>query len=135
MNVYADENEGHYPDPNQWCDLLLQHTDVDMDWFLCPAVRFGWSRQVVPWPIPKNERCYYAMNPDCEPNSPDDTMFLFEIAGGWNKFGGPESLSNQNHRGDGCNIVFADGRPNFVGIKEFGELNWDAGEEEQDAVR
>lgn len=124
MKLYEDENEAHYPDPNQWCDVLLQHTDVDVDWFLCPAVKFRWRRQVFPFPIPKYKKCYYAMNPSCESSSPDDTVFLFEITGGWNKSGGLELISAKNHGGHFCNVVFADGHVNLVREKQFAELNW-----------
>ena len=105
MKAYAGENEGRYPDPNQWCDLLLQRTDIDADRFLCRAIKWRWRRQVLPWPIPKNEGCYYAMNPNCEPNSPDDTVLLFEIAGGWNISGGAELMAVENHRGSGGSVL------------------------------
>ena len=88
-----------------------------------------------PFPIPRNKRSYYAVNPLCELSSPDETVLLFEIAGGWNRAGGPELLSDQNHEGDGCNVVFNDGSVQFVRRKHFAGLGWRAGQERQlDAI-
>ncbi len=129
MLIYANDNRGHYPEPNQWCDLILKHEQVDMERFYCPGVKFRWKRQVLPWPVPKNERCYYAMNPNCEPNSPPDVVLLFETKGGRNQFGGQEILTLENHRGDGCNILFDDGHVEFVRAKRIGELKWEVKEE------
>lgn len=137
MKAYANDNQGHYPDPNRWCDLLLQHTNTDRNWFLCPGVKWRWRRQVLPWPIPKNERCYYAMNPNCDPNSPDDTVLLFEIAGGWNISGGPERMTVENHLGRGGSVLVNGGYLPAVGADELDTLNWgvegqDAGSAEQE---
>lgn len=125
MLIYASDNEGRYPEPNRWCDLLLQRGQAEADYFLCPGVKWEWRRQVLPWPIPRNRKCYYAMNPNCEPNSPPDTVLLFEIKGGWNKFGGPGLLTVDNHQGGGCNVLFNDGRAEFVTRKCIGDLKWD----------
>jgi hypothetical protein len=127
MKIYANDNQGHYPDPDRWCDLLLQHARVDADRFLCPAVKWGWRRQVFPFPVPKNRRCYYAMNPNCEPNSPDDVVFLFEIEGGWNKSGGPELMTAENHTGPGSVLLHGGDLP----AEEFAKLNWGTGEENE----
>ncbi|TKJ39559.1 MAG: hypothetical protein CEE38_02220 [Planctomycetes bacterium B3_Pla] len=126
METYANDKPGNYTDPNQWCDLLLQHTHIDADLFLCPQVKWEWRRQVLPFPIPKNEKCYYAMNPDCEPNSPKDTVLLFEIDGGWNKSGGLKLMTAENHRGYGS-VLFNDGRVECVHRRQFRKLKWSAG--------
>ena len=124
MLIYANDNRGHYPEPDQWCDLILKHDQVDMERFYCPGIKFRWKRQVLPCPVPKNERCYYAMNPDCEPNSPPDVVLLFETKGGWNQYGGPELLSFKNHWRKACNILFNDGHVEFVRAERIGELKW-----------
>lgn len=131
MKAYAEENQGCYPDPNRWCDLLLQHTDTDRHQFMCSGVKWRWRRQVLPWPVPKNERCYYAMNPNCEPNSPDDTVLLFETAGGWNISGGPELMVAGNHRGSGCSVLVNGGYLPVVRPEEFKKLNWGIEEEDK----
>jgi len=121
--LYSNDNQGRYPEPNRWCDLLLEYEQIELKHFLCPDVTFQWHRQVFPWPVPKNEKCYYAMNPNCEPNLPPDTVLLFETKGGWNRFGGPELLTTENHLGR-SNILFNDGRVERVGQKHIPDLNW-----------
>ncbi len=100
----------------------------DEDDLVCPAK----SRKV--------ERCSYAINPNCKPNSPVDVVLLFETQGGWNQHGGPELLSTQNHpehkdwfwgyRVPGCNVMFNDGHVEFVPKDRFDELKWKAEENE-----
>jgi prepilin-type processing-associated H-X9-DG protein len=51
-------------------------------------------------------------------------VLLFETNGGWNKFGGPEILTTENHYGKGSNILFNDGHVRFVS-HEFDKLKWD----------
>ena len=122
--VYANDHQGQYPDPNRWCDLLAKHADVQAKHFFCPGVRLRWKRQVLPWPVPRKARCYYAMNPNCRPNSPPDMVLLFETKGGWNEFGGPEILTLDNHWGDRCNILFNDGHVEPGRRRYFGRLKW-----------
>ena len=110
MLIYAHENDGEYPTPSEWCDLLLQHTDVQDKHLRCYAN--------------KKERCSYAMNPNCELNSPNDVVLLFETKGGWNQFGGAELLTTENHKRKGCNILFNDGHVEFVTPEAIGQLNW-----------
>ena len=124
MRVYANDNQGHYPEPNQWCDLILKHSSLDMKYLYCPGVTFRWRRQIFPLPVPKNERCYYAMNPNCEPNLPSDTVLLFETKGGWNRFSGLELLTLGNHDGKGCSVLFNDGHVEFVKKERIADLNW-----------
>ncbi len=125
MVIYANDNNGHYPEPNKWCDLILKYNQVDREHFYCPGVKFQWLRQVLPWPVPKNEKCYYAMNPDCEPNSPSNVVLLFETKGGWNKFGSKELLTIENHlRGRICNILFNDMHAEFLKAEQLSGLNW-----------
>lgn len=108
ISIYSKENNGEYPEPNIWCDLLLKNGLIEKDDFICPEVKFRWERQFLPLPIPVNRKSYYAMNPNCEPNSPPDTVLLFEFKGGWNKSGGPELLTTQNHLGL-CHVLFNNG--------------------------
>ena len=129
MLAYANEHQGQYPAPNRWCDLLTQQTDVQAEYFLCPGVKLQWKRQVLPWPVPRKARCYYAMNPDCRPNSPPDMVLLFETKGGWNQFGGSEILTMDNHRGFLCNILFNDGHVEHVTRRHFWRLKWTLGQQ------
>jgi prepilin-type processing-associated H-X9-DG protein len=113
--LYIEENNEKWPLSNKWCDLLLQSgyaTKKDL-------IFRGRGK----------ERGYYAINPDCGPNSPPDTVLLFEAKGGWNQFGGPEILTTENHKGEGCNILFIDLHVYFVKTEELEDLNWGDGKE------
>jgi len=122
--VYSHDNDGRYPTADKWCDLLKDQDYVTEDHLICPA-----RKRTHP-----NERCSYAINPSAEPNSPPDVVLLFETKGGWNQFGGPEILSTANHPYErdefwgykvrGCNILFNDGRTEFVREKKFKNLKW-----------
>ena len=111
MQIYSqDYKEKKYPSSDKWCDLMHQYLDVSLKTFQCPYASFG--------------PCNYAMNPNCEPNSPADTVLLFETKGGWNQYGGAELLTAENHDGKGCNVSFNNGSAKFVKKKDFGELKW-----------
>ena len=68
--------------------------------------------------------CHYAINPNAEPNSPADIVLLFETIEGWNQSGGPETLTTENHNGEGCNVLYNDGSVKFVKTKELEQLKW-----------
>jgi len=110
MLIYACGYDDKYPTADKWCDLLIEYTDVTEKQFRCPGNR--------------EERCSYAMNPNCEPNSPLDMVLIFETKGGWNRFGGSELLTTENHKGEGCNILFNDSHVSFIRPGELGELKW-----------
>ena len=124
IQIYSKEHQGRYPNPEKWCTELLKYEQMKKIDFLCAEFKYRWKHQVLPWPVPKNKECYYAMNPDCEPNSPMDTVLLFETEGGWNRFGGPEILSTQNHSGEGCNVLFNGGYVQFIGTRQLADLKW-----------
>ena len=115
MLVYANAFEGKYPTCDQWCDLLIQHAEANQKQFLCRAAGRG--------------PCHYAINPNCEPNSSRDVVLLFETKAGWNQFGGPELLTTENHRGEGCTVLFNDGHVEFVKAERLGQLKWKVGED------
>jgi prepilin-type processing-associated H-X9-DG protein len=110
IRLYSDENDGKYPISSRWCDLLLQGGHVTEKHLVCESAKHG--------------RCHYAMNPNCEPNSPGGMVLLFETEGGWNQSGGPEILTTENHAGKGCNVLFNDGSVKFVEPEELGKLKW-----------
>ena len=109
---YANDNDSKYPAVDKWCDLLMEHGELTEKQFVCPSVREG--------------RCHYAMNPNCEPNSPEDVVLLFETKGGWNQFGGPEILTFENHKEKGCNILFNSGHVMFIKPGQISKLKWKA---------
>jgi len=109
MLVYGGDNDDEFPTADKWCDLLLQYVDTE-EYFVCPSGGEG--------------RCHYAINANLEPYGPPGIVLLFETKGGWNQFGGPEILTFENHKGEGCNILFNDGHVNFVTPEELNELKW-----------
>jgi hypothetical protein len=67
----------------------------------------------------------YAMNPDCEPNSPPDTVLLFEARPGWNQHGGPELFTFDNHDPKGGLVLLNDGTVKFIRTdEELRQLRW-----------
>ena len=110
MLLYIEENNEKWPLPDKWCDLLLQSG-------------YATKKDLI-FKGRGQEHGYYAINPDCGPNSPPDTVLLFEAKGGWNQFGGPEILTTKNHKGEGCCILFIDNHVYFVKTEELGNLLW-----------
>jgi prepilin-type processing-associated H-X9-DG protein len=150
---YSQLHNGQYPEPSRWCDLLcdlwksqnqekvkriVANHVADMErggdaevvdaiisneaGFFCPSY-FGLLRR---------KESNYAINPNCKPDSPPDTVLLFETVVGWNKFGGPEcvafnhlilSIIPFNHV-KGCNVLFNDGNVELISPKKIGKLKW-----------
>ncbi len=115
MNIYASDNNGMFPTPSRWCDLLIEYTDVSKEEFLCPAAHKG--------------PCNYAMNKNIEELSakaPPDMVLLFESVPGWNQSGGPEILNIENHQGEGCNVLFSNTHVSFERPEDVNKLRWTA---------
>jgi hypothetical protein len=128
MLIYAYDYDDEYPIPEKWCDLLLEQRkrergEVDVKDFVCPKV-FVYRPLEFYIPTPKKGRCYYAINPNCNPDSPPNTVLVFESKVGWNQYGGPELLNTENHNGDGCFILFNDADVEFVETDQLGKLKW-----------
>ena len=109
---YAADYNGKYPVPDKWCDLLLEYDPETEKLFRCPR--------------DNSQLCSYALNPNCEPNSPADTVLLFESRPGWNQFGGPELINLDNHHGEGLNVLYNDGSVRFVLAEGIDSLKWKA---------
>jgi type IV pilus assembly protein PilA len=111
--AYVDEYRS-YPDASKWCDLLVKKENVDPSQFQCKG-------------SPNDGRSNYAMNRNVEElgaNAPADMVLIFETEAGWNQNGGPELLTLENHEGNGCNVVFADGHVEFVLKNDLPDLKW-----------
>lgn len=119
IRMYSDDNDGQYPTPAKWCDLLIEHDYINGKQLRCPGAKEG--------------PCNYAMNKNIErlgPAAPPDMVLLFETHPGWNQSGGPEILTTENHVRDGCNIVFVDAHTRFVRQKDLEDLRWTAQQNE-----
>jgi prepilin-type processing-associated H-X9-DG protein len=115
MQVYAFDYNDKFPTGSKWCDLLVEQVDVSPKSLVCPGAV-------------DDSQCNYAMNENTErlgKDVPDDMVLLFETSeSGWNVVGGKELLSTDNHRGDGCNVLFADGHSEFVRTENLDTLKW-----------
>jgi hypothetical protein len=123
--MYADNNKGQYPSPDKWCDLLIKYANVNERTFRC-AGAFGCVGTCCYKDV-SGKLCSYAMNKNIEKlgtSAPPDMVLLFETRPGWNQSGGPEILSTDNHRGEGCNILFKDMHVAFVKTKDLNDLKW-----------
>jgi prepilin-type processing-associated H-X9-DG protein len=113
MYIYTEDNNGRFPTPATWCDLLVQHADVQPQTLRCPGTGEGSSS--------------YAMNTfvrGLSSDLPPDMVLLFEASPGWNQVGGPELLAIERHQGDGCNVLFVDGHVEFVRSADLPRLRW-----------
>lgn len=117
LRFYA-ELEGTYPALHDWCDVIARKwqswnyvDDFVFAPFACPVADAG--------------RCHYAMNADCTPDSPPDTVLLFETKAGWNQHGGPERFTFDNHDPKGGLVLLNDGTVKFIRTKqELRQLRW-----------
>ena len=85
------------------------------------------NEQTFVCPSGDDGRSHYAMNNNAElvdVNAPADMVLLFESTPGWNQSGGRELLTTDNHCGEGCSILFADGHVQFVRTQDINDLRW-----------
>jgi hypothetical protein len=117
--VSSDNNEIIYPPPAKWCDdMIPAYKSIGMlDYWLrkpliCPAKS-------------EDNKCNYAMNPNCKYDSASDTVLLFEAKKGWNQHGGPELFTFDNHDPKGGCVLLNDGTVKFIRTeKELQQLRW-----------
>ncbi|MBD3331511.1 hypothetical protein GF356_01570 [candidate division GN15 bacterium] len=146
--------ESTYPAPRRWCDAIVEHlqqrqtsrggervgqtySDADIAaLFRCPNESEHMDTSADE-PIDEANHAErtgdvalswvsdYAMNPNCEPNSPPDTVLLFEAKPGWNQQGGPELFTFDNHDPKGGCVLLNDGTIRFIRTEEeLTELRW-----------
>jgi hypothetical protein len=125
-----------YPDPNRWCDLTTKslcrlqgskdaggEDAIAGTLFRCPGMRQTNTRSSDRGGLSRVS--HYAMNPECRPNSPDDTVLLFESQSGWNQHGGPELFSVDHHDPNGGCVLLNDGTVRFIRTREeLSQLRW-----------
>ena len=89
---------GASPPPAQWCDAL------GLSSLECPSAGEG--------------RCHYAMNPNCDPSSAPGMVLLLETTAGWNRHGGVELFTFDNHEPKACCVLLVDGTVKFIHTEE-----------------
>lgn len=117
FRIYANNHEGKYPSADKWCDEIAKYLDSPVkEQFLCPAA------------IKHRDRgpCHYAMNPNCEPNSPPDMVLLFETKGGWNQHGSPEILTLGHHEKKYAVVLYNGGDIKVISSEGISKLKWKA---------
>ena len=113
MLIYTNVYDNKFPTSSKWCDLLIERAEVPELIFRCKGACEG--------------PCNYAINKNIEglgAKAPPDMVLLFETSAGWNQAGGPEILSTNNHRSEGCNILFVDSHVQFVKTEDINNLKW-----------
>ena len=117
VRIYTYENNGKYPTPTQWCELVLENPGGFNEMaFWCrtePKGTFSYAINKYLYQIDPNE-----VSPQ--------TVLLFEADLGRNGIGGKEDLvlRHKEHGSLGCNITFADGHIEFVTEDHVSELRW-----------
>jgi prepilin-type processing-associated H-X9-DG protein len=127
MLIYANDYDNKFPTSSEWCDLLIKYADVNEGMFRCGGA-FG-CRSTRCYKGVSGKLCSYAMNKNIAElgtKALPDMVLLFETSAGWNQAGGLEILSTNNHRGEGCNILFADLHVQFVKPEDIKNLKWTA---------
>lgn len=118
MIVYTKNHNDTYPPAENWQDLLIKNCNVNPKQFCCPASKT------------QEGQSSYAININVAGKKvsqvPPDTVLLFETTPGANPAGGPEILTTENHRGELCNILFADDRVRFVKTSDLSTLRWNS---------
>ena len=124
--IYAQDNSNSYPTPEKWCDLLVMNYEVKLEYLVCKGsdAKIGESS--------------YALNKNIAGKKysevPPDTVLLFETLGGWNQVGGSELLTTDNHKGEGCNVVFVDWHAEFVKAERIAALKWDTEKKDSESI-
>lgn len=150
--VFGQE-DGMWPDPNQWCDVIVDQIRLRtgamtpdghvlsrnvnraertiFKIFTCPGMRQRTGESSIlnkpnsPAAEGESRESHYAMNADCGPNSPADCVILFETKTGWNRHGGPELFTFDNHDPKGGWVLLKDGSVRFIRTEaELQPLRW-----------
>jgi hypothetical protein len=109
------ENQAYSP-PTKWCDAVLRGRQE----FITER-----SYEKSDFECPSAHTCHYAINPDCKPDSSEDTVLLFETKAGWNQHGGPELFTFDNHDPRGGCVLLNDGTVKFIRSEvELRQLRW-----------
>jgi hypothetical protein len=115
-----------YPRPTLWCDDIYYNDSSESEIkYLKSEEGFKLFGKLFMCPSAGEGKCHYAMNPNCEPNSPGDMVLLFETRAGWNQHGGQELFTFENHDPKGGCVLLNDGTVKFIRTEnELHTLRW-----------
>lgn len=143
-----------YLDPDHWCNTIVElsrrsyfiYEDLDnkeervypdtiiAGWFTCPSAHApadengAYSHADERHASDQNSNSWisdYAMNSNCDANSPRDMVLFFESRPGWNQHGGPELFTFDNHDPRGGCVLLNDGTVKFIRTEEeLHALRW-----------
>ena len=132
MLLYANDHEDKLPDPNHWCDILIDQGNIGNENLCIPSFGIRWPYgskwpfglgnwppkegggpidhfnpgSVIVFPRPRARKCDFAMNRNCRRFSGyGDPILLFSSKSGWNQSGGPE-LAEPVHTSDDYVLVY-----------------------------
>jgi hypothetical protein len=109
MWQYTEKHEGHWPEPNQWCDVLIKD-DKELN-------ASFWAG---------NPKLPLAMNAEAGKlgrQMPGAMVLLFQSKEDWNQYGGPELAAQQDPFGDVL-ILYGDGTTQHVNGRDVKYLKW-----------
>lgn len=114
ITIYAEDHNDVLPDPNHWCDILVEEVGIVPKSFICRQSEaeeglssYALNRNVIGYRFSE---------------LPPDIVILFETQPGWNMVGEPGNLACYHERG--CNILFADGYVEYVKAEKIPKLRW-----------
>jgi hypothetical protein len=114
---YLYDGKRSYP-VSTWCSVLSSAPGID-------DIPLDYRMRYMRCPSGDQAKCDYAVNSSCKPDSPGDTVLLFEARAGWNQHGGPELFTFDNHDPRGGLVLLNDGTVKFIRTEEeLKQLRW-----------
>lgn len=117
LRMYADDNKDRLPAGTNWCAAIQSYLGGGQP-FKCANGD-------------PSQRCHYAFNArlsGVEPGkikAPAQTVLVFEIEGGWNVSGGPETLIQKPRHARAVGLAFVDGHSEIAMPQRLQNVRWE----------
>jgi prepilin-type processing-associated H-X9-DG protein len=115
FHVFAGDHDDRFPPAATWCDAI-QTSVGSGNVFLCPRGN-------------ASQRSSYAFNGKLDGRKVGEinpnTVLLFEVDDGWNRFGGPELLLQPSRHVGRYIVAFSDGHVEQLSAARLSQLRWD----------
>jgi hypothetical protein len=150
MLIYANDHKDNMPDPNSWCDILLDQGYVALENLCIPSYGIRWPfggrwpfgvgnwppkeganinfypGSVIIFPPPRAGHCDFAMNRNCRNfTNHGNPILLFVSKPGWNQSGGAELADMDRFGNEGILIYRASEGGTFVRKEHISKLPWE----------